>query len=147
MFKFIKRIIGLAIIVVIVIAVIGFIRGRGIDTDGIKDGLIGTTYSWTEEENNMISGYSCNVTYTMEFLEDGTVRMIGDGERVWKSYSSAYPGGRIETVDFDYVTHYSIEGSSKRPVFEYTNSEGSINELDMEINGSKVVKIGKYSKD
>ena len=30
MFKFIKRIIGLAIIVVIVIAVIGFIRGRGL---------------------------------------------------------------------------------------------------------------------
>ena len=146
MFKFLRRIIILVIIVAIAVPVVSKFLNTG-NKDELAESLAGTQYSWIEEESNVITGYSCDVTHTMIFLDSKTVRVIADGQHVWKKGSNAYPEGKTNVIDYDYETDFFIEKKLNKILFKYTNMENELVELEMTVEDGKIVKIGKYSKD
>ena len=146
MFKFIRRIIILVVIVAVVVPFVMKFVNSG-SKDELAESLAGTQYSWNDEFSSIVTGYSCDVTYTMKFIDSKTVRMIGDGEHVWKKGSNAYPEGKTNVIDYDYETDFFIEKKLNKILFKYTNMENELIELEMSVEDGKIVKIGKYSKD
>ena len=146
MFRFIRRIIILVVIVAIAVPVVSKFLNTG-NKDELAESLAGTQYSWTKEESSVVTGYSCDITYTMIFLDSKTVRVIGDGQQVWKKGSKDYPEGETKVIDYDYETDFFIEKKLNKILFKYTNRENELVELEMTVEDGKIVKIGKYSKD